>query len=125
MSEDSPPSKEVQDRYITAGFADLDVSGKRADDWYCLLRNVQGAACLPRILDGSLKHLVDAADFESDALFCEWTYFIDWEKKGVKVHGGRGKGDRVCSFANLSKEWMESCEKSDSDGDDDEDEDAV
>lgn len=31
-----------------------------ANDWYCLLRNVQGAAALPEILNGNLKHMLQA-----------------------------------------------------------------
>ena len=69
---------------------------------------MQGAVALPHILDGTLTHLVDGADFEEDTLFCEWTYFVDWEARTVRVcsnYDGNGKVATV-GFAELSVEWM-------------------
>ena len=73
-------------------------------DWYCLLNRVQGAAALPRILDGTLRLASDDTEFQDDRTFCEWTYFIDWEAKEIFV---RGSGDEVkVSFEEVSEEWM-------------------
>lgn len=113
VKEASPVSEEVKTRYMTAGFADLEVHGKSADDWYCLLRKVQGTDALPHILDGTLGHQVDYTDFEQDTLMCEWTYFVDWEKKKLYVGGGDAGGraeDRAKGFEELSVGWMESLE---------------
>lgn len=100
--------EEVQERYVALAFSDIRVGSQRADDWYCLLHNVQGAKCLPHILDGSLKHQVDSTDFESDGLFCEWVYFIDWEKRELQVRNEYV--DEVCSFAELDEGWMDRVE---------------
>lgn len=62
---------------------------------------------MPRILDGSLKHLIDSTDFENDTLFCEWTYFVDWEKQEVQVRGNLREVEGVCSFAELREDWMQ------------------
>ena len=98
------PSEEVQERYTAAGFLDLDVANHRPNDWYCLLRNVQGAAALPHILDGTLSHQVDSTNFEQDGLFCEWTYYIDWEARELSV---RWSGhEQQTTFENLSEQWM-------------------
>ena len=94
----------MQSRYIAAGFADLAVSKKSTDNWYCLLRKVQSADALPFVLDGMLNHQVDSTEFEKDILFCEWTYFVDWTNK--KVHVSGGTEDRVKTFGELSEDWM-------------------
>ena len=57
VDSESKPSTELQKYYSELDFADLEVSGKSFDDWYCLLRKVQGAKALPQILNGKLKHL--------------------------------------------------------------------
>jgi hypothetical protein len=59
VKEDTTPTPEVQKYYSELGFADLEVNRKKLDDWYCLLRKVQGAAALPVILKGNLKHMID------------------------------------------------------------------
>ncbi|WRT70457.1 uncharacterized protein IL334_007455 [Kwoniella shivajii] len=63
-------------------------------DWFSLLRGVQGAPCLSRILDGTLEHLIDSIDFMDDALFCEWVYWIDFENGTLQMdNGDEGKWD--------------------------------
>ncbi|PVH87673.1 hypothetical protein DL98DRAFT_509877, partial [Cadophora sp. DSE1049] len=57
VSRDSPPTKEQQEYYNSLNFANLRVSEQRLDDWYCLPHKMQGAAALPQILNGKLKHL--------------------------------------------------------------------
>lgn len=107
-NERSSAPQEVQDQYTAAGFSDTAVASKNTADWYCLLRNVQGAASLPHILDGSLTHLVDSTSFENDAVLCEWTYFIDWEEKVVEVRSNTGAGKEAkVGFADVSEKWME------------------
>lgn len=66
---------------------------------------MQGVAALPHILDGTLTHVVDSTEFEKDRLFCEWSYFIDWEERMVHVRGGESKGS--VAFGDVSVEWME------------------
>lgn len=107
--ERGPAAEDVQARYTAFGFADTGVGTQRASDWYCLLRNVQGAAALPHILDGTLTHLVDSTDFEQDTLFCEWSYFIDWEAREVQIVGGGREG--TVGFAGLSPQWMNGFEQ--------------
>ena len=119
VDQNSKPSEELQKRYSNAGFENLDVSSQRLDDWYCLLHKLQGAKALPRILDGTLGHLTDETDFEEDELFCEWAYWMDWEKRTLTVSGGCGPA--TMSFADLTEEWMICCENN-QEGDDDEEE---
>lgn len=84
QEEDHVP-EDIKERYLAFGFANLRVDTQSANSWYCLLGSVQGAKCLPHILEGALKHQNDQTDFERDALFCEWTYIVDWEHREVSV----------------------------------------
>ena len=59
----SAPSPELQERYQKLGFTDLKVSFQNPEDWYCLLRKTQGAAALPAIRSGELKHMVKSCRF--------------------------------------------------------------
>jgi hypothetical protein len=59
VKEETTPTPELQKYYSELGFADLEVDTKILDNWYCLLRKVQGAAALPEILNGKLKHMID------------------------------------------------------------------
>ena len=112
MSESVPAPQDLQDRYIAAGFCNLGVARKSAEDWYCLLHKVQGAAALPYVLDGTLGHLLDDTSFEDDTLFCEWFYYVDWEAKELTVGGGERESVNV-GFADLTEEWMLNLEKED------------
>lgn len=110
VDESSQPSEELQQRYTDAGFLNLEVNVKSSEDWYCLLHKTQGAAALPRILDGSLSHMIDSTRFEEDKLFCEWVYWIDWDCKTLTVSNGCEPAEK--SFAELTEDWMESLEYS-------------
>jgi hypothetical protein len=80
------PSAAEQERY--KHLARTDVGNQRLDDWYCLLRNVQGAQCLPLILSGVLKHMSDDTSFAKDSLFCEWAYFINLDDNTLETWRG-------------------------------------
>jgi len=58
VDSESTPSPELQERYQKLGFTDLSVSSRSPKEWYCLLRKTQGAAALPAIQSGDLKHVV-------------------------------------------------------------------
>lgn len=107
MQEEEPVPEDIRNRYLAFGFANLELDNKSAENWYCLLGSVQGAKCLPHILEGSLQHQIDYTDFERDTLFREWTYIIDWEQRELFIRGGDGDIDEKCSFDNPSVHWMQ------------------
>lgn len=77
------PNTELQEKYSKLGFSDTKVSNQKLSDWYCLLRKVQGANALPKILDGTLKHMPDDTSMLKDV---EWSYFIDLEEDKLEVY---------------------------------------
>ncbi|KAH7410807.1 hypothetical protein BKA64DRAFT_661851 [Cadophora sp. MPI-SDFR-AT-0126] len=117
VSRTSPPTKEQQEYYESLDFSNLRVSEQRLDDWYCLLHKVQGAAALPQILNGKLKHLEESVDFLQDGLFCEWAYFIDFENEKLEAWKGESRESKPIgevTFEELKgegKEYMERIEK--------------
>jgi hypothetical protein len=123
VDSESAPSPELQERYQKLGFADLSVSNRSLEEWYCLLRKTQGAAALPAIQSGDLKHVVESCRllvdvcllsfpltirtaFEDD--YWEWAYFIDFEHRMLETW----KRERetvldVVSFESLIKGGVE------------------
>jgi hypothetical protein len=63
VDSESKPSPELQERYRKLGFADTTVSNQTLEEWYCLLRKTQGAAALPAIQSGVLKHMEESSKF--------------------------------------------------------------
>jgi len=61
VDSESKPSAELQKYYSELDFANLEVHKKSLDDWYCLLRKVQGAKALDYIQNGKLKHLEESS----------------------------------------------------------------
>ena len=51
-------------------------------------------------------HQIDSTDFEEDTLFCEWVYYVDWEKKTVTVKACENEAEK--DFNELTEEWMRS-----------------
>lgn len=80
---DTKPTKAQQKKL--AKFADLTVSERTTEDWYCLLRNLQGD--LARTLTDA-GFMVDANDFPKDSLFCEWAYVANFDKMVLEVFKG-------------------------------------
>lgn len=59
----SKPSPELQEYYQNLGFCSTRVSNQTPEEWYCLLREMQGAVALPAIQSGELKHLEKSRKF--------------------------------------------------------------
>jgi len=78
VREDSKPTKEQIVKY--AGFCNLDVSHRTAEDWYCLMRNAQGELAWMRDMVGEI-HMIDNHRFIEDSLFCEYAYIINLDEE--------------------------------------------
>jgi len=86
VREDAKPSKELQERYV--GYSDTGVSTGTLEEWYCLLRNLQGVQYLKEIHKGKVEHMVDSSSFPKDSLFCEYAYVIDLDKMVLEFYKG-------------------------------------
>ena len=91
VSGDEKPSEDIQKEYIDSGFSNLQVSEQSADDWYCLLRNLQGADMFKAIYEGRVHHMLGANGFILDSLFCEYAYIINLDTMEFEVYEGYQK----------------------------------
>lgn len=65
-------------------FADEDVSSGSINEWYVLLRNLQGK--LADMLFAGVA--IDSHEFVKDSLFCEWGYIANLDDQTFEVYQG-------------------------------------
>lgn len=88
--EDSIPTETQIKECQKAGYVDLSVSTQSNDDWYCLLRNLQGnfkeyQKCIE---SNSKIYMTDGIDFIQDSLFCEYAYIINLDDEVLEFYEG-------------------------------------
>lgn len=66
-------------------YADLTVSNKGYNDWYCLLRGSQGDL---EPWGEDLDYIIDNHDFIKDSLFCEYAYIINLDTYELEFFKG-------------------------------------
>ncbi|KUJ21516.1 uncharacterized protein LY89DRAFT_376614 [Mollisia scopiformis] len=110
VDEDSKAPLELQEKYINLDFADetLNDGSDGRSDWYWMLRKMQGSNALPEILSGNLKHMIQNVKFLKDGLFCEWAYFVDFEKKTIEIWA-HGQFLEKISLEGVNEEGLEQC----------------
>ncbi|KAI0085018.1 hypothetical protein BDY19DRAFT_967623 [Irpex rosettiformis] len=97
VAHDDPIPPETMEEYKAAGYH---LSTPTYDEerevlnWDMLLWGVQGTKMFQPILEGKLRHMLDSTEFATDALFCEWAYWVDFENERMEVDmlGGRRWG---------------------------------
>ena len=83
VDEDSKPTeRQIKE---CKSLADLSVSEKSLEDWYCLLRNAQGK---PEMYGQGLRYMIDNKNFILDSLFCEYAYVINLDTKKLEIYKG-------------------------------------
>lgn len=82
VDPESKPTAEDVERL--AQFANLNVSTKSADDWYCLLRETQGRP--GAMLQAGI--IEDASHFPLDSLFAEYGYVVDLDAQTFEAYVG-------------------------------------
>ena len=80
-----------------AGYVDLSVSTQSNEDWYCLLRNLQGNFKeYQKCIDSNSKiYMTDGIDFIQDSLFCEYAYIINLDDEVLEFYEGFQKEPQV------------------------------
>lgn len=96
INEKTPPSLNQMEQLQK--YADLAVSNRRLDDWYCLLRKNQGD--LEQTLQSG--HMLDGHNFLKDSLYCEHAYVINLDENKFEVYAGfQEKPHQKGRFAEL------------------------
>ena len=83
VDEDTKPTKEQIKEYKK--HSDLSVSSRSYEDWYCLLRNLQGEIVQHL---AEVRHYFDSKNFLDDSLFCEWAYIWNLDDNLFEVYKG-------------------------------------
>ncbi|HEY4755766.1 MAG TPA: hypothetical protein VIH28_06915 [Ignavibacteriaceae bacterium] len=86
VDENKKPSKLIQEKYNK--FFNSGVSTGKSEEWYALLRELQGAKYIPEIMSGKVEHMLDGTNFIKDSLFCEYAYVIDLDKMVLELYKG-------------------------------------
>ena len=86
VQEDATPTKEEIKTCVDAGLCDFSVSTQSTNDWYCLLRNIQGS--LDALYNSPVAYMIDNSDFIKDSLFCEYAYIINLDTKDLEFWVG-------------------------------------
>lgn len=87
VDEDKKPTQKQIEKYHT--HFDAKVSSGSTDEWYCLLRELQGN--ISPYLNGSVKHMIESSLFMLNSLFCEWAYVINFDTGKFEVYRGFNK----------------------------------
>ncbi|MBO7697356.1 MAG: hypothetical protein J6T10_32405 [Methanobrevibacter sp.] len=80
--ESTPTEKQIEE---LKDFADLTVSTRSENDWYCLLRKAQEDK---NVYAQGLKYMIDNKNFILDSVFCEYAYIINLDTKKLEIYVG-------------------------------------
>lgn len=82
VGKNSKPSDEEVEKLKQ--YSDLSVGEQSYEDWYSLLRELQGQ--LKAILEAG--YMIDSHEFIKDSLFCEWAYIVNLDDMVLEVYTG-------------------------------------
>ena len=92
VNEDGKPTHEQIEKCVEAGYYNGMVSNKSTEDWYCLLRNLQGNFSEYQKLINNDEEITifmtDGISFIKDSLFCEYAYIINLDDEVLEFYEG-------------------------------------
>ena len=86
VNQNNIPTDEQKKNCKENNFIDLSVGSQSENDWYCLLRNVQGD--LETLYKCKYPYMIDNRDFIKDSLFCEYAYIINLDTNVLEFYKG-------------------------------------
>ena len=86
VDQRSNPTDKQKENCIKSGLVNLSVSNQSENDWYCLLRNLQGE--LEKLYECEFHYMIDDSDFIKDSLFCEYAYIINLDTNVLEFYKG-------------------------------------
>ena len=86
VDQNNIPTDEQKKNCKENNFIDLRVSSQSENDWYCLLRNVQGD--LETLYKCKDPYMIDNSDFIKNSLFCEYAYIINLDTNMLEFYKG-------------------------------------
>jgi hypothetical protein len=115
LKENIPKLKEVQDDAMCTpeqlekyAEYDGDLMGHKVEEYYNLLRNLQGAEWIKQTALGNLDIYINSNDFIKNSLHCEWAYIINLDTNQLEVYkGNQTQPDKNNKFGQGSVECYE------------------
>lgn len=86
VNEQAKPTEQEIKNCMDNNSVDLSVSNKSTDDWYCLLRELQGD--LDALYKCNVAYMTNGSNFIKDSLFCEYAYIINLDTKCLEFYKG-------------------------------------
>jgi len=74
----------LQQQMLYGRFSDISVGNQTAEDWYCLLRRLQGELYKTLVVGVMLNW----NDFIYNSVMCEWGYIVNMDTKELEVYEG-------------------------------------
>lgn len=96
IDKENPPTDKQREICKRSGYADFSVGFGSDNDWYCLLRNLQGnIEGLQKAIDNNQYIFMnDDSDFIKDSLFCEYAYIINLDDNVIEIYVGFQKNQK-------------------------------
>ena len=83
------PTPEIITYCKKMGWYNDRVSNRSTDDWYCLVRGLQGLDQWQKCIDSGQDVYIDnRIDFIKDSLWCEYAYIYDVDRKVMEFYSG-------------------------------------
>lgn len=87
VKENDTPTEEQMKYCIENGWSNFSVGTQTKEDWYCLLRNLQGN--LEELSKAKTQaYMTDNNNFIRDSLFCEYAYIINLDDEVLEFYEG-------------------------------------
>lgn len=86
VSEQAIPTTQEIENCIINQSIDLNVSTRSYNDWYCLLRYLQGE--LGALYECKISYMIDEHEFIKDSLFCKYAYIINLDTNKLEFYKG-------------------------------------
>lgn len=103
VDSDTKPNNYQKNICKNANVVDLSVSNRSLDDWYCLLRKVQGD--LKAYINKVVPYMENGNDFIEDTLFCEYAYIINLDTNKFEViYGWQNRIKKEFDLLDLKEE---------------------
>jgi hypothetical protein len=84
VDQNSTPTHKQIVKYFK--FSNIQVGSQNLEDWYVLLRNVQGIKTLKYIMSNELHHIIDNTNFLSDTIMCEYGYVLNFDNSSIEFY---------------------------------------
>lgn len=104
VGDKSEPTQDIINKYRK--YANTGVSSGQLNEWYVLMRELQGADIIREIYNGNVQHMIDNQKFLNDSLSCEYAYIINLDSMHLDCYADGNNLIASLPLDNLNVEAM-------------------